>query len=249
MTTTPPSQRCEHECVCLFFDHDSKIAKHDGTRCMRNAKGYANCYADTRPRTPAPAADHKAPICENCGLDNTTCRMDMAGCLQAQNAAAKAARQPQQCDHLTECQSYDEEEYPFCKDRGTPCRFHNRRRCPDYKSVIHDQVECDVRQGTYFAQQMVSDALGEPIYTRSRPHTSPPAPEAPCPQHKVWQHCPVAGEIARKAREDVLESVLKSLQKKTYWNGNTWCVSNDDISETLESLRSTTQQTEQEQPR
>ena len=85
------------------------------------------------------------------------------------------ARQPQHCDRLTECQSYDEEEYPFCKDRGTPCRFHNRRRCPDYKSVIHDQVECDVRQGTHFAQQMVSDALGEPIYTRAT-HTSPLAP-------------------------------------------------------------------------
>ena len=49
--------------------------------------------ARSRPHTPAPAADQKAPICENCGLDNTTCRMDMAGCLQAQNAAAKAARE------------------------------------------------------------------------------------------------------------------------------------------------------------
>ena len=46
-----------------------------------------------RPHTPAPEPDQKAPICENCGLDNTTCRMDMAVCLQAQNAAAKAARE------------------------------------------------------------------------------------------------------------------------------------------------------------
>lgn len=46
----------------------------------------------SRPHTShTPAADQKAPICENCGLDNTSCRMDMAGCLQAQNAAAKAA--------------------------------------------------------------------------------------------------------------------------------------------------------------
>jgi hypothetical protein len=38
-----------------------------------------------RPHTspPAPEPDHKAPICENCWLDNTTCRIDMAGCLQA----------------------------------------------------------------------------------------------------------------------------------------------------------------------
>ena len=47
----------------------------------------------THASAPAPEPDHKAPICENCGLDNTTCRMDMAGCLQAQNAAAKAERE------------------------------------------------------------------------------------------------------------------------------------------------------------
>ena len=36
---------------------------------------------------------------------------------------------------------------------------------------------------------------------RSRPATTP----APCPQHKIWQHCPVAGDIAAQAREDVLK--------------------------------------------
>jgi len=46
---------------------------------------------NARPHTPAPEPDHKAPICENCGLNSETCRMDMAGCLQAQNEAARAA--------------------------------------------------------------------------------------------------------------------------------------------------------------
>ena len=45
----------------------------------------------SRPNIPAPETDHKAPICENCGKDNTTCRMDMSVCLQAQNTAARAA--------------------------------------------------------------------------------------------------------------------------------------------------------------
>jgi hypothetical protein len=50
-------EHCSHECVCLFFDHDSKIAKHDGTPCMRNHKGCVNCCQDTRyPARPDPLA-------------------------------------------------------------------------------------------------------------------------------------------------------------------------------------------------
>ena len=41
--------------------------------------------------------------------------------------------------------------------------------------------------------------------------------EAPCPQHQIWQHCPVAGEIARKAREDVLDKVVAWERKHGYW--------------------------------
>lgn len=40
---------------------------------------------------------------------------------------------------------------------------------------------------------------------RSRQHPAP----APCPQHQIWQHCPVAGEIARKAREDAFDEAIK----------------------------------------
>ena len=57
MTPARQPQHCDHECVCLFFDHDSKIAKNDGTPCMRNAKGCANCCRDTRIHTRAPAPD------------------------------------------------------------------------------------------------------------------------------------------------------------------------------------------------
>jgi len=35
-------------------------------------------------------------------------------------------------------------------------------------------------------------------------HTSAPAPEpatAPCPQHRIWQHCPVAAQVAKAERE------------------------------------------------
>ena len=93
-------------------------------------------------------------------------------------------QQPQQ-DRLTECHCFTEDEYPYCNDRAMPCRYKDqfsRRKCPDYKSVIHHQVECDVRQGTMFAQQMVSDALGEPIY--SRPH---PAEPATCPDTCIYK--------------------------------------------------------------
>lgn len=58
-----PKEHCEHECVCLFFDHDSKVAKRDGTPCMRNAKGCANCCHDTRSRPhPAPATEAQQRI-------------------------------------------------------------------------------------------------------------------------------------------------------------------------------------------
>lgn len=38
-------------------------------------------------------------------------------------------------------------------------------------------------------------------------------------------------------RNATLDDVSKRLQKKTYFNGTTWCISNSDIDEALESLR------------
>lgn len=78
---------------------------------------------------------------------------------------------------LTECHCFTDEDYPYCNDRAMPCKYKDqfsRRKCPDYKSVIHQQVECDVRQGTTFAQRMVSDALGESIYNRQHPYPQEP---------------------------------------------------------------------------
>lgn len=66
-------------------------------------------------------------------------------------------------ERLKECCSFSDEDGPYCNDRAEPCRFTHRTRCHDYKSVIHHQVECDVQQGTFFAQQMVRDAQREDV--------------------------------------------------------------------------------------
>jgi hypothetical protein len=39
---------CNHEKICRFFLHDSKVAVHDGTPCMRNHDGCARCSYDSR---------------------------------------------------------------------------------------------------------------------------------------------------------------------------------------------------------
>jgi len=60
---TEHTQHCDHEEFCRFFFHDSKIAVHDGTPCMRNHDGCAKCSYDSRTSaTPAPA-----PSCEDNG--------------------------------------------------------------------------------------------------------------------------------------------------------------------------------------
>jgi hypothetical protein len=89
-----------------------------------------------------------------------------------------------------------------------------------------------------------------PCYTR--PHPTP----APCPQHQIWQHCPVAGEIARKAREDVLDKVIAWKRKHGYWftiNGisgeKRYHFEPDRFEEFIKEIRHNAPQTEQEQPR
>ena len=66
---TEHTQHCDHEEFCRFFFHDSKIAVHDGTPCMRNHDGCAKCSYDSRTSTtPAPAA------CEDNGCtDSEAC--------------------------------------------------------------------------------------------------------------------------------------------------------------------------------
>lgn len=60
MTPDRQPQHCDHEFVCIFFRHDSRIAWKDGTRCMANQEGCKICNEDTRSRphthssTPAP---------------------------------------------------------------------------------------------------------------------------------------------------------------------------------------------------
>jgi hypothetical protein len=43
--------------------------------------------------------------------------------------------------------------------------------------------------------------------------------------------------IAAQAREKLITAFSHALQKKTFFNGTTWCVSNSDIDEVFESLR------------
>ncbi len=54
---------------------------------------------------------------------------------------------------------------------------------------------------TTYEQEFVR-RFGE-AYDRSHPTQIP----APCPQHQIWQHCPVAGEISHKARDDMLNKI------------------------------------------
>ena len=56
--------------------------------------------------------------------------------------------------------------------------------------------------------------------TRSRPATTP----APCPQYKIWQHCPVAGDIAAKAREDALNDVREALSHIRFQEEDMWFI-------------------------
>lgn len=46
-----------------------------------------------------------------------------------------------------------------------------------------------------------------------------------------------AEQARREERERLLNAVSSGLQKNTYYNGVTWCVSNDDISRVLELSR------------
>jgi hypothetical protein len=75
-TSPQPPRECKHE----------KSYEKNGVRycddCMK-------AWEVSRPHPQAP--EQKSPICENCGLDNAKCQMDMAGCLQAQNEAARTA--------------------------------------------------------------------------------------------------------------------------------------------------------------
>jgi hypothetical protein len=129
---------------------------------------------------------------------------------------------------------------------------------------------CDTSSGTRYKC---------PHDTRSRPHPTPaPCPhwkdarnlksdfrdqikgdhycnlEAPCPQHQIWQHCPVAGEIARKAREEIFSTLDKWFKEHDCWkseHGNYWTpvpFPASSLMQLIDSLRTTTH-TEQEQPR
>jgi hypothetical protein len=44
-------------------------------------------------------------------------------------------------------------------------------------------------------------------------------------------------ELVKSTRNATLDAVSKGLQKKTCFNGITWCVSNSDIDEVFQSLR------------
>jgi hypothetical protein len=61
--TPPASQHCDHEEICRFFFHDSKVAHRDGTSCMRNHEGCAKCTYDTRPLS-APASTLERQPCK-----------------------------------------------------------------------------------------------------------------------------------------------------------------------------------------
>ena len=60
---TPAPEHCDHEEICRFFFHDSKVAYIDGTRCMRNHEGCAKCTYDSRPCTPAPDRTNQCKTC------------------------------------------------------------------------------------------------------------------------------------------------------------------------------------------
>jgi hypothetical protein len=47
-TAQKGSEHCGYEEICRFFLHDSKIAVHDGTPCMRNHEGCVKCTYDSR---------------------------------------------------------------------------------------------------------------------------------------------------------------------------------------------------------
>ena len=103
--------------------------------------------------------------------------------------------------------------------------------------------------------QIILDCMGISAGSRPISHSSVTAPEAPCPQHKIWQHCPVAGEIARKAREDVLDKVITWKRKHGYWftiNGisgeKRYHFEPDRFEEFIKEIRHNAPHTEQEQP-
>jgi len=53
----PLPQHCDHEEICKFFFHDSKVAFRDETGCMRNHEGCAKCTYDSRSH---PLASHSS---------------------------------------------------------------------------------------------------------------------------------------------------------------------------------------------
>jgi hypothetical protein len=53
-------------------------------------------------------------------------------------------------------------------------------------------------------------------FVESRIHTSAPAPEpatAPCPQHRIWQHCPVAAQVAKAERERAQQRIDAAIEQ------------------------------------
>jgi hypothetical protein len=68
---TEHTQHCDHEEFCRFFFHDSKIAVHDGTPCMRNHDGCAKCSYDSRTSaTPTPAPEQIIHGCNHPDKDS-----------------------------------------------------------------------------------------------------------------------------------------------------------------------------------
>jgi uncharacterized protein YlzI (FlbEa/FlbD family) len=152
---------------------------------------------------------------------------------------------------------------------STPCNamalFGPRPSPAQQPNEYHiDYLECarmDIRGNAYLANgSMVVDmeevdaVINKLKEERIRSRHSP-AP-TPCPQHQIWQHCPVAGEIARKAREDVLDKVIAWKRKHGYWftanrisGEKRYHFEPDRFEEFIKEIRHNAQQSEQEQPR
>ena len=80
--------RCDHEEFCRFFFPDSKLAFHDGTRCMRNHDGCAKCSYDSRTSaTPTPAVEG-CPYWRNV-FGMMVCRYREIGCVDEHDATIR----------------------------------------------------------------------------------------------------------------------------------------------------------------
>ena len=54
------------------------------------------------------------------------------------------------------------------------------------------------------------------FWSSSVNHTSAPAPEpatAPCPQHRIWQHCPVAAQVTKAERERAQQRIDAAIEQ------------------------------------